>query len=377
MRWNWQRADWPDWDHDREVLAAKEERFLLGAGRLIGVWSHLADEDRAVASVDIVTAEAMKTSAIEGEYLDRASVQSSVRHAFGMSAVRRRGAAESGIADLLTDAFETWNEALGEDALHRWHRMVCRGRDDLSDIGRWRRGGDPMQIVSGPVHRPRVHFEAPPADRIPAEMARFVAWFNATGPGAAKPTPALARSGLAHLYFVSVHPYEDGNGRIARALGEKALAQAIGHPSLVALSVPIETSRGAYYRQLEAANRTLDATAWLDWFAGVVLEAQSWTLDLIEHLILKSRTMDRLRDRINERQTKALLRMIDAGPEGFEGGMSASNYMRITDASPATARRDLTALVGLGVLTRTGERKGTRYWLGRAGPGRRERDDET
>ncbi len=376
MRSNWQRRDWPDWRHDREVLAGREDRFLLGAGRLIEAWSHLADEDRTVASVDIVTAEAMKTSEIEGEYLDRASVRSSVRHAFGLSAVRRRGAAESGIADLLTDAFATWKDPLDEDALHRWHRMVCRGRDDLSDIGRWRRGGDPMQVVSGPVHRPRVHFEAPPAERMPDEMARFVAWFNATGPDGANPTRALARAGLAHLYFVSVHPYEDGNGRIARALGEKALAQAIGHPSLVALSVRIEKSRGEYYRQLEASNKTLDATAWLDWFAGIVLESQIRTLDLIDHLILKSRTMDRLRDRINERQTRALLRMFDAGPEGFEGGMSASNYMRITDASPATARRDLAALVELGVLTRSGERKGTRYRLARAVPGPRRREPE-
>ena len=209
---------------------------------------------------------------------------------------------------------------------------------------------------------------------MPEEMARFIAWFNATGPDGADPTPALARAGLAHLYFVSIHPYEDGNGRIARTLGEKALAQAIGHPSLVALSVRIEKSRAEYYRRLEAGNKTLDATAWLEWFAGIVLESQSWTLDLIDRLILKSRTMDRLRDRINERQTRALLRMFDAGPEGFEGGMSASNYMRITDASPATARRDLAALVRFGALTRTGERKGTRYWLDRALSGQRERD---
>ena len=169
------------------MLPGREDRFLLGAGRPIEVWSHLADEDRTVASVDIVTAEAMKTSEIEGEYLDRASVRSSVRHAFGLSSVRRRGAAESGIADLLIDAFATWKEPLDEDALHRWHRMVCRGRDDLFDIGRWRRGGDPMQFVSGPVNRPRMHFEAPPAERMPDEMARFVARFDATGPGGANP----------------------------------------------------------------------------------------------------------------------------------------------------------------------------------------------
>ena len=363
MRWNWQQDDWPLWRHDDQILARKEELFLLHAGRLTGVWSHLAEEDRAAASVEIVTAEAMKTSEIEGEYLDRASVQSSVRRAFGLNAERRRGAAESGIADMLTDGFATGRVPLDEETLFRWHRMVCRGRDDLRDPGGWRRGGDPMQVVSGPLHRPRVHFEAPPADRVASEMARFVAWFNATAPGAETPVPALARAGLAHLHFVSVHPFEDGNGRIARALSEKALAQAIGHPSLAALSVCIGKARAAYYQRLEANNNALEVTDWLDWFAGIVLEAQSHSLDLVDHLILKTRTMDRLRGQINERQTRALLRLFDAGPEGFEGGMSAANYTRITGASPATARRDLAALVELGALDRSGERRGTRYRL--------------
>ena len=363
MRWNWQQDLWPEWQYDAVVLAGKEERFLLRAGQLIGVWSRLADEDRATASVDIVTDEAMKTSEIEGEYLDRASVQSSVRRAFGLSAERRRGAAESGIAELLTDAFAAWRAPLDEETLFGWHRMVCRGRDDLRDPGQWRRGSDPMQVVSGPLYRPKVHFEAPPADRVASEMARFIAWFNATAPGGENPVPALARAGLAHLYFVSIHPFEDGNGRIARALSEKALAQAIGHPSLAALSVRIGKSRRAYYEQLEASNKALEVTAWLDWFGGIVLEAQTHSLDVIDHLIFKARTMERLHGRINERQTRALLRMFDAGPAGFEGGMSAANYMRITGASPATARRDLAALVQLGLLHRTGERKGTRYRL--------------
>jgi len=218
-----------------------------------------------------------------------------------------------------------------------------------------------MQVVSGPYQKLKVHFEAPPAADMPRETSAFVAWFNDTEPQGA--LPALTRAGLAHLYFVSVHPFEDGNGRIARALSEKALAQSIGHPSLVALSRRIEHSRKAYYDQLEANNKQMEVTSWLIWFAETVLKAQDHSRALITHLISKAQVMDRLRGQINERQTKVVLRVYEAGPEGFSGGLSAANYITIAGTSPATARRDLGELVELGVFARTGERKATRYWL--------------
>ncbi len=363
MRWNWQQPDWPEWRYEHDALVAQEQRFLLKAGQTTGAWSHLAKEDRTSISVEIITAEAMKTSEIEGVYLDRASVQSSVPCAFGLSAERRQGVAESGVADLLTDGFRTWQAPLDEENLFRWNKMVCRGRDDLRDLGGWRQGGNPMRVVSGPFEKPRVHYKAPPAARMTAEMVRFIEWFNASAPNGPAPMAAVARAGIAHLYFVSIHPFEDGNGRIARTLCEKVLAQAIGHPSLAALFVQIEKVRKIYYEKLEANNKSMHVAGWLTWFADIVLEAQAYSGSLINHLICKARLMDRLRNLINARQTKALLRMFEAGPVGFCGGRSAVKYMRITGASPATARRDLGELVGLGALVRTGERKGTRYWL--------------
>lgn len=357
MIWNWQQDDWPDWRWDSTELAAREGQFLRRAGRLSGVAEHLAPGDRDAARVSILTDEAMRSSAIEGEVLDRASVQSSVQRAFGMTADRRSGPAESGIAALVTEVFAGWQQPLSEALLFDWHRMVCRGRDDLTDLGRWRGQEDPMQVVSGPFQRPRVHFEAPPATVMQSEMARLIDWFNETQ------MPPLTRAGLAHLWFVSVHPFEDGNGRIARALSEMALAQAAGGPSLAALSRQIEQGRGAYYDQLERHNKSMEITGWLTWFADTVLDAQDWSARMMGHLILKTRVMDRLRGVINARQERVLIRMFDAGPEGFTGGLSAKNYMTITDASPATARRDLGELVEIGALTRTGERKGTRYWL--------------
>lgn len=360
MTWNWQTLDWPNWHYDPSALAAMEGDFLLHAGKLQGSWAHLSDVDQQAASIELLTQEAMKTSEIEGEYLDRQSVQSSVQRAFGLSVERRRGLAEAGIADLMSDGFKSWAHPIDEQRLFAWHAMICRGRDDLTDIGRWRSKGDPMQVVSGPFQKPSVHFEAPPAATMTAEMAAFIAWFRLTGQDK---MPALARAGLTHLYFVSIHPFEDGNGRIARALAEKALAQGVGHQSLVALSSRIEQKRSDYYRELERHNKAMEVTGWLVWFAEIVMEAQTTASELIDHLILKTRVLDRVGKGLNPRQTKAVLRMFDAGSNGFLGGMSASKYVKITETSPATARRDLSELVQLEVLERSGELKGTRYWL--------------
>lgn len=202
-----------------------------------------------------------------------------------------------------------------------------------------------MQILSGPIHRPRVHFEAPPSERVASEMHRFCAWFNATAPDGLAPLPALTRAGLAHLRFEIIHPFEDGNGRIGRAIAEKVLAQSMGQPTLTALSLILHKRRSEYYRALERACISLDVSEWLDF------------------LIAKTRLFDRLRGQLNRRQEKALLRVMREGPGGFEGGLSAAKYVSITGASPATARRDLIELVTLGALVRSGERRGTRYRL--------------
>lgn len=195
------------------------------------------------------------------------------------------------------------------------------------------------------------------------EMERYADWFNKTGPGGAEPLPALTRAGLSHLFFESIHPFEDGNGRLGRALAEKSLAQNIGQPTLISLAFTIEKERKAYYDQLEQHQKTLDVTDWLVWFAEVVLKAQQVTLDRVGFFICKAHFYDRHRDHLNERQAKAIARMFREGPGGFKGGLSADNYLKITGTSRATATRDLQDLVEKGVLARTGERRHTRYWL--------------
>jgi Fic family protein len=364
MRWNWQHPDWPTFRFRQDLLTDRERLFLHQSGVVVGTVRHLPDEERLPLVIELLGTEALKTSEIEGDILDRDSVQSSLRRQFGLQAdARRVEPAEQGIAETLSDLYRDFATPLDDETLFRWHRWLMQGRADLRTVGAYRAHADPMQVVSGPLHAPKVHFEAPPSATVPSEMAAFCQWFNATSPKGAQPLPALARAGLAHLYFESIHPFEDGNGRIGRAIAEKALAQGTGQPSLTALSLMIQRRRKAYYEQLEAANKSLDVNAWLDWFADLVLAAQAHTLTGIEFLLANTRLWDRVRGQLNSRQEKALMRLMRAGIEGFIGGLSASKYMALTGAPAATARRDLASLVELGALRRTGRLKGTRYWL--------------
>jgi Fic family protein len=220
-----------------------------------------------------------------------------------------------------------------------------------------------LQVRSGRIGTPKIHFEAPPSAQVPSEMAQFIAWFNRTAPGGAEPLAALTKAGVAHLYFESVHPFEDGNGRIGRAISQKALAQSLGQPSLMALASTILARRARYYTALEAANKENEITNWLAWFAGVTIEAQRHTIGLIEFLIDRTKLLDGLSGKLNERQQKALQRMFREGPEGFKGGLSAGKYSTITAASPATTTRDLADLTEKGALIREGERRHARYKL--------------
>ena len=364
MLWNWQLRDWPEFAHDPARLRAFEERFLKGAGIVVGTTQHLNGEARQGMAIMLMSEEMVESSAIEGEVLDRASVQSSLARQLGFAADRRRPSpAEAGAAELMADLYRHYADPLSDRQLFGWHRMLMNGRQDLAAIGAYRTHAETMQIVSGALHAPQVHFEAPPSAIVPTEMARFIAWFNDSAPQGLAPLPAITRAAIAHLWFETIHPFEDGNGRLGRAIAEKALAQSLEAPTLTALATTINRNRKAYYAELHRASRTNQIDDWLAWFAAIVLEAQARTIATIQFLIEKTRLLDRLRDRINERQEKILIRMLAEGPDGFTGGLSARNYQTTTDASPATATRDLAELVLLGALKRIGERRYARYYL--------------
>ncbi|MDE2463848.1 MAG: Fic family protein [Alphaproteobacteria bacterium] len=362
MIWNWQRPEWPEFTWNPDLLRRAEEQFLLGGGMFAGAFAHLGPEDKDQLVIEALSTEALTTSEIEGEMLDRGSVQSLIRKQLGLADDRRRvKPAEQGIAEMTVDLYRSFAAPLSDETLFAWHRMVTNGRRDIRNIGSYRTHTEPMQVVSGALHNPKVHYEAPPSAKVPGEMQRFIAWFNRTGPDGSNPLPALTRAGIAHFYFECIHPFEDGNGRIGRAIAEKALAQGLSHPPLTALAMTMLARRKAYYEALERNNTETDLTDWLRWFAGVSIEAQRRTTALIEFLLDKTRLLDRLKGELNARQEKALLRVLREGPEGFKGGLSAGNYITITGTSAPTATRDLADLVEKGALIRSGERRYARY----------------
>jgi Fic family protein len=315
----------------------------------------------------MMLSEAIKTSAIEGEFPNRKDVLSSIRKNLGLHTdpgfVQDKSAA--GLAELMIDVRKTFVEPMTTEKLFAWHRMLM-GQHKRIKAGKWRTHKDPMQVVSGVIGKEKVHFEAPPSKRVPQEMHAFIQWFNDTAPGGIhEMKKAPVRSALAHLYFESIHPFEDGNGRIGRAIAEKALSQTIGRPVLLSLSRTIEANKAAYYQSLEQAQRSNEVSAWVAYFVGTVLDAQIEAETQVDFTLRKTRFLDRYKPLLNDRQEKVLTRMLAEGPTGFEGGMQARKYIAITGASKATATRDLKHLLDIGAFTLVDSAGGrsTRYAL--------------
>lgn len=363
--WNWLLKNWPHFKYDKDLLSELEFKFLQNNGTLVGVLKHFNNKDREDFLVDILSNEAIKTSEIEGEYLDRDSVQSSIKRNLGLSLDKRKvPPAEYGIAEMMVDLYLNYNQPLTHEILFEWHKMITNGRRDLNDIGKYRTHNEPMQVISGRIDKPTVHFEAPPSENITKEMDQFITWFNTTHKEYHELNRfPLIKAGITHLYFVCIHPFEDGNGRIARALAEKSIAMSTKQPTLISLSHTIEANKKAYYSALENNNKTLEITNWLNYFGNTIIDAQNDTLKRIDFLIEKAKFFDHFSTQLNERQLKVVLRLFEAGHTGFKGGLSADNYTKITKTSASTATRDLADLVEKNILIKTGELKGTRYSL--------------
>ena len=364
IKWNWQQDDWPHFTYDNRLLKRLEDEFLHHSGLLLGSYIHINDQDQEHLLINIMSEEAIKTSEIEGEMLNRDSVQSSIRKQLGLITDHRRAdPAEVGVAEMMVDHYRHFTQPLNHKQLYHWHAMLMNGRRDLGCIGHYRKHSDTMQIVSGRLDQPTVHFEAPPSKQVYKEMNRFIQWYNNSAPQGRAPLPALTRASIAHLYFESIHPFEDGNGRIGRSIAEKSIAQSINKPAMVALSQTIYKHRKQYYTMLERANKSNQIDEWLDYFATTILEAQQYSIKLIEFIIQKTKFYDQYKELLNPRQHKVTERMFFEGLDGFKGGLSAQNYLRITSTSRATATRDLQHMVSIGAFTKTGTGKGTRYYL--------------
>ncbi len=363
MRYNWQQPGWPHFQYDLTNIEELLLSFAEEEGHVSGILKALPEDAQTEAIIDMMVAEAMKTSEIEGEYLSRQDVMSSIKNNLGLNPVAEpiRDIKAQGAAELMVDVRQTFSQTLTEETLFSWHGMIMKG-ETKHKIGAWRTHEEPMQVVSGPIGQWKVHFEAPPSARIPKEMKEFIRWFNATKPGGPKEIKkAPVRSAIAHLYIESIHPFEDGNGRIGRALSEKALSQGLGRPILLSLSKPIEARKRLYYDALKEAQSSNEITPWIQYFVSVIVDAQIMAKEHIEFTLKKTRFFSRFDNQLNERQLRVIRRMLEEGPQGFKGGMSTKKYIAITGTSKATATRDLQDLVTNGALISSGAGRSTRY----------------
>ncbi len=364
VQWNWQKGDWPIFTYDSSKIEKLEREFSKQSGFSLGIARHLSSEDQNDIIVELVSNEALKTSEIEGEFLDRESLQSSIKREFGLGMRNHFNAkpAEAGIAEMMKDIFTNYASSLTKKTLCSWHKMLMSGRKNIA-IGKYRAHSEAMQVVSGRDDKPKVHFEAPPSADVPKEMKQFIEWFNESAPEGKEPLTPLLKAGIAHNYFVSIHPFEDGNGRIGRGIVEKSLSQNMGQPTLIALSSSINDKRRDYYEELTAQSTGNNITKWLIYFGQTIIDAQKQTIKLVDFIITKAKFFDIHKENINPRQLKAINRILEEGPKGFCGGMSAKNYRAITKTPAATATRDLQDLVNKGIFVKTGQLKSTRYTL--------------
>jgi Fic family protein len=349
--------EWPHFTWDKARLAGPLAEVHRQQGRLLGQMEALGLTVQEEALLRTLTEEVVTTSDIEGETLDADEVRSSVARRLGMDAGGLRAADRhvDGIVEVMVDATRRYDQPLTAERLLWWHASLfptMRGGKAKLTLGGWRddRTG-PMQVVSGPIGRARVHFEAPAAGRLEREMPSFLDWFNQDGDGA---PDGVLKAGLAHLWFVTIHPFDDGNGRIARAIADMALARSEQSPQrFYSMSAQIRQERAAYYAILEAAQiGTMDVTNWLEWFLGCLGRSIVGARTTLSAVLAKARFWQELGQvPLNERQRLVLNRLLD----GFEGALTTTKWAAMTKCSQDTALRDISALVERGILIRNSE----------------------
>lgn len=348
----YQLEGWPNFRWDAQRVNAHLGPVRHRQGRLIGRMEALGFALRSEAVLTTLTQDVLKSSEIEGEVLDPEQVRSSIARRLGMDIGGLTSAERhvEGVVEMMLDATQKYAEPLTEERLHAWHAALFpTGRSGMQKIivGAWRddRNG-PMQVVSGPVGRERVHYEAPAAARLADEMAPFLAWFEAR-----QELDGVLKAALAHLWFVTIHPFDDGNGRIARAIADMALARSEASTQrFYSMSAQIREERKAYYDILEATQRgDLDITTWLEWFLGCLSRAIEGAEQTLGSILEKARFWEYANTlALNDRQKLVLNKLLD----GFEGKLNSSKWAKLTKTSPDTALRDITDLIDRGILER-------------------------
>ncbi len=362
MVWAWQNKNWPNFEFDSSKILELETKFIQNSGKIIGAIQHLEEDNLETLKIELLSQEAISTSNIEGEIINRDSVQSSIRRHLGLKTdFRKIPPNTAGIAEMTVNLYLNFEQPLSHNTLFEWHKMLMNGRRDVEVIGGYRVHNEPMQIISGNYNLPQIFYEAPPSASVKPEMDRFIAWFNQKAKD--KTFSILAFAGISHLYFEMIHPFEDGNGRIGRALVEKAISLRLNSPTLNSLAKVIDLEKKQYYAAIQACNTSLNIEKYLLYFSNMILKSQDYSYKIANFIIFKGKLFIKFQHILNTRQQKVLLRIFEEGPEGFKGGLSAGNYKTISNASSATTTRDLQELLAWDILYKTGELKHTRYFL--------------
>lgn len=371
IHWIWQQPDWPDFNWQAERLGPLLRECVQAQGQLKGMAQSVDGSLSAQSELDALLQNIVTSSAIEGEQLNVGSVRSSLARRLGLEHPEANHVSQrsEGLAQLMLDATRHFDDPLTLGRLFEWHQWLFPEQETGITARSIRigglRGNEPMQVVSGRIDRPNVHFEAPPRQGLEEQLATFLDWFEASRSQSS--LDPLLRAGIAHFWFVTLHPFDDGNGRLTRTITDLALAQGEAQAiRFYAMSASILEDRNGYYRVLESSQKAaLDITEWLKWFLQTLLRSLQQAIARIESVLGKARFWQAHRESdLSVEQTKVLNRLLDGGERGFEHGISAAQYQAVAKVSKATATRHLAELLEKGCLQRLpGGGRSTRYQI--------------
>lgn len=365
MEYIWQSETFPKFLFDKQVIIPIIQKFAQDLGEVNGLLMGFSKENKQDLFAEIMLSEALKTSEIEGEYFSREDVMSSLKANLGIKDYHEnnRNKKANAIAHLMIEVQNSFQKTLSKEMLLHWHQILMENESRIT-AGQFRTGTDKMQVVSGKFGDFTIHYEAPPSEDLPMMVKQFIIWYDEfEGKDLGKIGEGIILSAIAHLYFETLHPFEDGNGRIGRALAEKALAEKIETPIFISISKSIQKDKSRYYEELKLAQRNLEIDSWMLYFCSILQDALFDSKQMAIFTLKKTLFFDKFKNQINERERKALNKMMEMGENTFIGGMSAKKYVSINKTSKATATRDLQHLSEIGALLKMGGGRSISYEL--------------
>lgn len=365
MKYIWQLTDFPTFKYNTTKLLALIEESVILIGEVRGIIKGFTPALLDEVSVQVMLSEAIKTSEIEGEYFSREDVMSSLMMNLGIQnyLLPTKNKNADAIARLMIEVRNNFNQPLTLQMILHWHKVLMIHQNNITG-GSLRCSPEPMQVISGRYGDIQVHYEAPPSKDLPLLLTQFFQWYSTFQDSTLGTIgEAIILSALSHLYFETLHPFEDGNGRIGRAIAEKVLAEKLQSPLFISLSTSIEKNKSIYYDEIKKAQRSLEVTDWLEYSIQLLTQALQETVEIVQFVRIKTKFYDRYNVEINERQKKAINKMFNQGVAGFEGGMTAKKYMSINRTTKSTATRDLQELLDKNIFVQKGAGRSTSYDL--------------